>query len=78
MKKEKKETRQPRKDDRPPGVPGPIPECYLPHGRGLKDFALSEDALEDIEKRRRRRKAETAELLADLGLGPRKSWWEDD
>jgi hypothetical protein len=55
-----------------------IPDCYRHPSRSLGDFALTAEARAEIEARRRQRRKETEELLADLGLGPRKEWWESD
>ena len=45
--------------------------------RDLRPFVMNDESLEAIERRRKRRRVETDELLVDLGFAPRKPWWED-
>lgn len=61
-----------------------VPEAfggpYVPEQRrrDLRRFALTPDALEGIEKRRREHLKLRDELLRDLGLVPERPWWESD
>lgn len=66
-------------EGRPPGVPGPIPDCYGPSRKSLSDFALSDEARQAIEARRRARHLEAQRLREYFGFDPpSKSWWETD
>lgn len=70
MKEEKKEIR-------PPGVPGPIPECYRHPRKSLDDFLMGDEARARIAEWRRQRREEAERIRQELGFAPERPWWEN-